>query len=232
MEPRRRVRRRSRPHRSQHRHRLRRPASGPPQRRQLAHDERLSIRRADLYVDLLDYVYRNVAHVDHYNASQGKVAPSEDEARRLQARLAEGLPEVAAAAEDVIRKSLALYVMATMERPYQSWTLAFGSELGGALHLHDGRRGRHEVLTSPSRRASVSRGRGRPPRARCRCPCTAPTRARAHGRSRPPRAGAACRAGGSCRSCSAPTAPRVPTAHICPACPRRHVAGQPRATRL
>jgi hypothetical protein len=54
--------------------------------RQLAHDERLSIRRADLYVDLLEYVYRNVAHVDHYNVSQGKVAPSEDEARRLQAR--------------------------------------------------------------------------------------------------------------------------------------------------
>ena len=86
--------------------------------RQLAHDERLSIRRADLYVDLLEYAYRTVAHVDHYNVSQGKVAPSEDEARQLQARLAaEGSPEVAAAAEDVIRQSLALYVMATMERP-------------------------------------------------------------------------------------------------------------------
>ena len=78
--------------------------------RQLAHDEWLRIRRGDLYVDLLDYVYRTVAHVDHYSASQGKVAPSNDEARRMQARLtAYGSPEVAAAAMEVIRGSLAIY---------------------------------------------------------------------------------------------------------------------------
>jgi hypothetical protein len=87
--------------------------------RELAHDEWLSVRRGDLYVDLLDYVYRMVAHVDHYSASQGKAAPSNDEARRMQARLtAYGSPEVAAAALEVIRGSLAIYgAMIAPSRP-------------------------------------------------------------------------------------------------------------------
>ena len=87
--------------------------------RVLAHDEWLSIRRGDLYVDLLDFVYRTFAHADHYSVSQGKVAPSEDEARRIQARLtAYGSPEVAAAAMDVIHMSIALY--AALAAPAES----------------------------------------------------------------------------------------------------------------
>lgn len=78
--------------------------------RRLAHDEWLSVRRGDTYVDLLDYTYRMVAHVDHYSASQGKVAPSNDEARRMSARLtAYGSREVEAAAMDVINGCLAMY---------------------------------------------------------------------------------------------------------------------------